>query len=347
MRGDDDPRELHPFSPMPLLADLDALEAQIAADALATPEAAEAFRVRYLGRKAGALTDLFKRLPELPAKERKGVGARLNALRQQAEARVQAADDAFAAAKRAAVPALDLTLPGRRPTPGAGSRHVLTQTLDEVLRVFARLGFAVKEGPELETDFFNFTALGFPADHPARDMQDTFFVAEDKSLLLRTHTSPVQIRALVADGVPLRIVAPGRVYRNEDITYKSYNLFHQVEGLYVDEGVTFADLKAVLRLFAEALFGAGVRMRFRPSFFPFTEPSAEVDIWSDTHGRWLEILGCGMVDPVLFEHTGVDAERYTGYAFGLGVERIAMLRHGIDDIRLLYENDVRFLEQFG
>ncbi|MBE2185258.1 MAG: phenylalanine--tRNA ligase subunit alpha [Rhodothermales bacterium] len=333
---------------MSLLSDLDALDAQMAADALDTPEAAEAFRVRYLGRKAGALTDLFKRLPELPAEDRRAVGARLNALREQAEARVAEAEAALNAAEKAAQPGLDLSLPGRRPVPGAGSRHVLTQTLDEILRVFGRLGFAVAEGPELETDFFNFTALGFPPDHPARDMQDTFFVAEDKSLLLRTHTSPVQIRTMIADGVPLRIVAPGRVYRNEDITYKSYNLFHQVEGLYVDEGVTFADLKAVLRLFAEAMFGSDVKMRFRPSFFPFTEPSAEVDIWSDAlGGRWLEILGCGMVDPVLFAHTGVDAERYTGYAFGMGVERIAMLRHGIEDIRLLYENDVRLLEQFG
>jgi len=244
---------------------------------------------------------------------------------------------------------MDRTLPGRRSA--EGSLHVLTQTLYEIQRVFARLGFAVAEGPEIETDWHNFTALGFPEDHPARDMQDTFFLRGDKSTLLRTHTSPVQVRAMQAHGVPLRIIAPGRVYRNEAISYKSFCLFHQVEGLYVDEGVTFADLKAVLRLFAETMFGAGVRMRFRPSFFPFTEPSAEVDIWwanAALHGggRWLEILGCGMVDPAVFEHVGVDAERYTGYAFGMGVERIAMLRHGIDDIRLLYENDVRMLAQF-
>jgi phenylalanyl-tRNA synthetase alpha chain len=228
---------------------------------------------------------------------------------------------------------------------------VLTQTLDEILRIFGRLGFGVAEGPEIETDWHNFTALGFPEDHPARDMQDTFFLREDRSTLLRTHTSPVQIRALLAAPPPLRIVAPGRVYRNEDITYKAFNLFHQVEGLVVDEDVTMADLKAVLRLFAEAVFGAGVRMRFRPSFFPFTEPSAEVDIWWANDalpggGRWLEILGCGMVDPVVLEHCGIDPERYTGYAFGMGVERIAMLRHGLDDIRLLFENDVRLLAQF-
>jgi phenylalanyl-tRNA synthetase alpha chain len=332
-----------------LLDDLDRLAAQIADDDLGSAEAREAFRVRYLGRKAGVITDLFKRLPEAAPEERRALGQRLNALRDAAEQRLAEADARLAAEAAERAPRLDRTLPGRRPP--EGSLHVLTQTLDEILRIFGRLGFGVAEGPEIETDWHNFTALGFPEDHPARDMQDTFFLREDRSTLLRTHTSPVQIRALLAAPPPLRIVAPGRVYRNEDITYKAFNLFHQVEGLVVDEDVTMADLKAVLRLFAEAVFGAGVRMRFRPSFFPFTEPSAEVDIWWANDalpggGRWLEILGCGMVDPVVLEHCGIDPERYTGYAFGMGVERIAMLRHGLDDIRLLFENDVRLLAQF-
>ena len=331
-----------------LLGDLAALDQQIASDPIGSEAEREAFRVRYLGRKAGVLTDLFRRLPELPADDRKAAGQRLNALREAAEARLAAADTARDGPADAAL-GLDRTLPGRHAE--SGSLHVLTQTLDEVLRIFGRLGFAVAEGPEAETDWYNFTALGFPPDHPARDMQDTFFLREDRSLLLRTHTSSVQVRALQAHGVPLRVVVPGRVYRNEDITYKSYNLFHQVEGLYVDEGVTMADLKGLLLTFLRTLFGADVRVRFRPSFFPFTEPSAEVDIWWTNAalpggGRWLEVLGCGLVDPVVLAHVGVDAERYTGYAFGLGVERLAMLRHGIDDIRLLYENDVRLLAQF-
>ena len=248
------------------------------------------------------------------------------------------------------------------PAPVApGSLHVLTQTLADIQDIFRSFGFAVARGPEIEDDWHNFSALNFPADHPARDMQDTFFLEppppEGRGVVLRTHTSPVQVRALEAQPPPLRLIAPGRVFRNEAISYKSYCLFHQVEGLVVDEGVSFADLKAMLTAFARAFFGASdgpareARMRFRPSFFPFTEPSAEVDVWwADDAlpggGRWMEILGSGMVDPNVLTNVGVDPERYTGYAFGMGVERLAMLRHGIDDIRLLYENDVRFLRQF-
>jgi len=328
-----------------LLADL---EARIASDPLSTKADHEAFRIRYLGRKSGVLTDLFKRLPELPPAERPAFGQHLNRLRQQAEARLAEAEARLSEAE-ARGPLLDLTLPGS-PIPH-GSLHPLTKTLRDVQRIFERLGFAVERGPEAETDWHNFSALGFPDDHPARDMQDTFFLKEDKSVLLRTHTSPVQIRAMQTKGVPLRIIAPGRVYRNESISYKSFCLFHQVEGLYVDKNVTFADLKAILHLFADAFFGEGTKMRFRPSFFPFTEPSAEVDIWWANPdltggGRWLEILGCGMVDPVVLAQVGVDPEQYSGYAFGMGVERMAMLRHGIDDIRLLYENDARLLAQF-
>ena len=236
-----------------------------------------------------------------------------------------------------------------------GSLHPLTQTLEEIQRIFQRFGFVIEEGPEIEDDWHNFTALNFPPDHPARDMQDTFFLQEAgpdrEAIVLRTHTSPVQIRVLKRQPPPVRVIVPGRVYRNESITFKSYCVFHQVEGLYVDEGVTLADLKQVLHLFARAIFGEDIKTRFRPSFFPFTEPSGEFDIWMPDDklpegGRWLEILGCGMVDPNVLEAVGVDSERYTGYAFGMGVERIAMLRYGIDDLRVFYENDNRFLEQF-
>ncbi len=249
--------------------------------------------------------------------------------------------------------AVDVTLPGRKPY--SGSVHPLTQTLEDITNIFLGFGFGVAEGPEIEDDWHNFTALNFPPDHPARDMQDTFFLRrtddDEQDVVLRTHTSPVQIRAMQQQAPPLRLIAPGRVYRNEAISYKSFCLFHQVEGLYVDEGVSFADLKQILHLFAQALFGKEVRMRFRPSYFPFTEPSAEVDIWwhDEDHprgGHWLEILGCGMVHPNVLRAVDVDPEQYTGYAFGMGVERIAMLRYGIDDIRLFYENDARFLEQF-
>ena len=222
--------------------------------------------------------------------------------------------------------------------------------------MFESYGFAVAEGPEAEDDWHNFSALNFPPDHPARDMQDTFFIEPPESdhggILLRTHTSGVQIRVMENQKPPIRVIAPGRVYRNEAISYKSYCLFHQVEGLYVDEGVTMADLKQIIHAFARTLFGEDVKMRFRPSFFPFTEPSAEVDIWWKDDalpdgGRWMEIMGCGMVDPNVLEGVGIDSEKYTGYAFGMGIERIAMLRYGIDDIRILYENDIRFLEQFS
>ena len=348
--------------------EITALQTEIEAAELASPEAVEAFRVRFLGRKSGAVTALFGRIGEVPGPERRAVGQALNALKQAAEARIEDAQKS-AGPQQSTTAELDLTLPGRMPAPlGPGRLHPLTQTLREVTRIFERLGFSVAEGPEIEDDWHNFEALNFPPEHPARDMQDTLFVEPPASeapaseslpgarsggrgIVMRTHTSPVQVRVLEETPPPLRIIAPGRVYRNEAISYKSFCLFHQVEGLYVDEGVTFADLKALLHTFAQAFFGAGVTMRFRPSFFPFTEPSAEVDVWWADEalpggGRWLEILGCGMVDPAVLTSAGLDAERYTGYAFGMGVERMAMLRHGVDDIRLFYENDLRFLQQF-
>ena len=327
----------------------------IESEIIDSTEAAEAFRVKYLGRKSGIIPELFKRIPEAPPQERKALGQRINQIKKRAEERLATFEASHALRSVASETAhMDRTLPGRLPA-SPGSLHPLTHTLHDIARVFEQFGFSIVTGPEIETEWHNFTALNFPADHPARDMQDTFFLEPDR-VLLRTHTSPVQIRTLLTDPPPVRVIVPGRVYRNEAVSYKSYCLFHQVEGLYVDEGVSFADLKQVLRLFVQALFGDDVRMRFRPSFFPFTEPSAEVDIWWADHdrssksqprqGRWLEILGCGMVDPNVFAAVDLDPERWTGYAFGMGIERIAMLRYGIRDIRTFYENDIRFLKQF-
>ncbi len=322
----------------------------IESEIIDSTEAAEAFRVKYLGRKSGKITGMFRRIPEAPPQERKALGQRINQIKKRAEERLAAFEASHAPRPAASEAArMDRTLPGRLPAP-PGSLHPLTHTLRDIARVFERFGFSIVTGPEIETEWHNFTALNFPADHPARDMQDTFFLEPDRTLL-RTHTSPVQIRTLLTDPPPVRVIVPGRVYRNEAVSYKSYCLFHQVEGLYVDEGVSFADLKQALRLFAQAMFGDDVRMRFRPSFFPFTEPSAEVDIWWTDEtlpqkGRWLEILGCGMVDPNVFASVDLDPERWTGYAFGMGIERIAMLRYGVRDIRTFYENDVRFLKQF-
>ena len=235
-----------------------------------------------------------------------------------------------------------------------GSRHILTQTLFEIKSIFKGLGFSVYDGPELESDYYNFEALNFPPDHPARDMQDTFFVSD--KFLLRTHTTPVQIRIMEKEQPPIRAIMPGRVYRNEAISSRSYCMFHQVDGIYVDTDVSFAELKGTLVSFAEQFYGEGLKYRFRPSFFPFTEPSAEMDITCYIckgkgcrvckHSGWLEILGCGMVDPNVFKYVNYDSEKYTGYAFGMGIERIAMLKYGIDDIRIFFENDLRFLKQF-
>ena len=332
---------------------IDALREQIETATIDSADDAEAFRIRFLGRKQGAITELFSQISEVPPEERPQFGQRVNKLKNLAEQKLDAAQTRLERAQYASSADIDLTLPGRRDYPG--SIHPLTQTLEDIKRTFARLGFNVAEGPEIEDDWHNFTALNFPPDHPARDMQDTFFLKQpedaEQPAVLRTHTSPVQIRTMQETEPPVRVMVPGRVYRNEAISYKSYCLFHQVELLYVDEGVTMAQLKHVLQAFAEALFGEDVRLRFRPSYFPFTEPSAEVDIWWEDSddpdgGEWMEILGCGMVHPNVLDAVGYDTERYTGYAAGMGVERIAMLRHGIDDIRVFYENDVRFLSQF-
>jgi phenylalanyl-tRNA synthetase alpha chain len=314
----------------------------------------EQVRVRFLGRQ-GALTQLLRSLGTLSPEERPVVGASANAAKRELDALLDArlthASEADRRRDRAAA-RLDLTLPGRRPPVGAV--HPLTRVHDEIVSIFAGLGFSVAEGPEIETDWYNFEALNIPAEHPARDMQDTFYLPGER--LLRTHTSPVQVHAMQAGRPPVRIIVPGKVYRRDaDITHSP--MFHQVEGLAVDRHVTMADLKGTLELFAREMFGPGSRIRFRPSFFPFTEPSAEVDVLCFLCGGdgcrvcsqsgWLEILGSGMVHPNVLRNVGYDPEAVTGWAFGMGIERVAMLKYGIDDIRLFFENDIRFLRQFA
>ncbi|MCK9375015.1 MAG: phenylalanine--tRNA ligase subunit alpha [Syntrophobacterales bacterium] len=315
------------------------------------PEELESLRVHYLGRK-GALTGVLRSLGQLDPEVRRRVGQEANRAKAALEEALDQALQALkAAARRLAATAVDVTLPGRRSP--RGRLHPLNQIMAEVCDIFLHLGFEAVEGPEVELDWYNFEALNLPPDHPARDMQDTFYF--DDKVLLRTHTSPMQIRTMEKRRPPVRIIAPGKVYRRDsDITHSP--MFHQVEGLLVDRGVTFADLKGVLTAFVHQMFGPEVGVRFRPSYFPFTEPSAEVDIECvicrgegcrvcKTTG-WLEVLGSGMVHPAVFEAVGYDPETYTGFAFGLGIERIAMLKYGIDDIRLFFDNDLRFLRQF-
>ncbi|MCD6188023.1 MAG: phenylalanine--tRNA ligase subunit alpha [Desulfuromusa sp.] len=310
-------------------------------------------RVQVLGKK-GTLTEVMKGMRDLAAEERPAIGSLVNTLKTKFE-------DSFVARQlelqrqditaKLANEKIDVTLPGRKNTPG--SLHPVTLVTDEVIEIFSRLGFAVAEGPEIEQDFYNFEALNIPKDHPARDMQDTFYISDDR--VLRTHTSPVQIRTMMKHKPPIRIIAPGTVYRRDsDITHSP--MFHQVEGFLVDDRVTFGDLKGVLTHFLNEFFGEGHRVRFRPSFFPFTEPSAEVDIECVICGGsgcrvcgktgWLEILGCGMIDPAVFASVNYDAEKYSGFAFGMGLERMAMLKYGVNDLRLFFENDLRFLKQF-
>jgi phenylalanyl-tRNA synthetase alpha chain len=326
------------------------------ADIAASPDVAalDQVRVRYLG-KSGLLTVQLKQLGALPKEERPAAGALINLAKEAVQAAI---DDRRAILEHAALMArlagerIDVTLPGRGQRPGG--LHPVTRTLMRIERLFANAGFAIAEGPEVEDDYHNFEALNIPAHHPARAMHDTFYFSEH--LLLRTHTSPVQIRVMREQPPPLRVIAPGRVYRcDSDLTHTP--MFHQVEGLLVDEQVTFADLKGILYDFLTNFFERDLQLRFRPSYFPFTEPSAEVDIQCVMcngsgcrvckQSGWLEVLGCGMVYPEVFRQVGIDSERYLGYAFGMGVERLAMLRYGIDDIRLYFENDLRFLRQFA
>ena len=308
-------------------------------------------RIKYLGRK-GLITDLFIQMGKIDQEERPHIGKVLNELKTEISLEIDGITSSWETAAESDVTAVDYTLPGD-PIP-IGSIHPLTQVMEEIKSIFLRLGFSLAYGPEIDTEFYNFEALNIPKHHPARDMQDTFYITDE--VLLRTHTSDTQIHFMENHDPPVRIIAPGRVYRNEDISVRSYCLFHQIEGLYVDSRVTFSELKGTLDYFARKLFGENVKTRFRPSYFPFTEPSAEMDvscIFCKGNGcsickktGWLEILGCGMVDPEVYKSVKYDPDKWTGYAFGLGIERIAMLKYGVEDIRLFYSGDVRFLRQF-
>lgn len=311
----------------------------------------EEFRIRFLGRK-GILKDLYATLKEVPAERKKEVGQELNRLKSAVELALERFKDAFSETSPGSSE-MDYTRPGAALLPG--SRHPLSIVRKEILDIFSRIGFTVQEGPEIEDDWHVFSGLNFPPEHPARDMQDTFFIQGQEGMLLRTHTSSVQVRAMETTAPPIRIVMPGRVFRNEAVSARSHCAFHQIEGLYIDEGVSFADLKQTLLYFTKEFFGKA-RIRMRPSYFPFTEPSAEVDVYWGletevdyriTKGTgWLEILGCGMVDPQVLKDSGIDPAKYSGYAFGMGIERIALLRYQIGDLRLFFENDLRMLKQF-
>ena len=319
---------------------------------LKTKEEAEAFRLKFLG-KSGILNSLFNEFKNIPNQEKKEVGRMLNELKTLVKEKTVNAHNANTPEKQVSLEDLKKPVAANN----IGSRHPLSIIEQEIVEIFSSIGFSISEGPEIEDDWHNFTALNVPKNHPARDMQDTFFIQTNPDLLLRTHTSSVQARYMQKNKPPIRTISPGRVYRNEAVSSRAHCLFHQIEGLYIDKDVSFADLKQTLLYFAKKLFGKKSKIRLRPSYFPFTEPSAEVDIYwgleteSDyriTKGTgWLEILGCGMVDPAVLENCGIDSKTYTGFAFGMGIERIAMLKYKVDDLRLFYENDIRFLNQFS
>ena len=304
----------------------------------ATTQEIDALRNKYLGRK-GVVANLFGKLSQVELELRPEFGKLLNILKNDISSSFESQ---VSPSKDQSISIKDYSLPGWEFN--SGRQHPLQATLNEIKSIFTGIGFSVAYGPEIDDDFHNFGALNFPPEHPARDMQDTFFIESD--IVMRTHTSNVQVHLMEEEEPPLRYIVPGRVYRNESISFKSYCLFHQVEGLYVDKNVSFAEHKGMLEFFVNQMFGPKTKMRFRPSFFPSTEPSAEVDIWSEKRGQWLEIMGSGMVDPEVFKSVEIDPDIWSGYAFGMGVERICMLKYEIDDIRLLYQGDLRFLEQF-
>jgi len=332
------------------------LSAEVDAFQTDSAQELEQFRIKFLGTK-GIIKDIFDEFKAVSPEEKRTLGKVLNQFKQLAESKYQTLKDAAAPEAEQKEAGLDLTLPGEGFE--IGSRHPLALVRREIVEIFNKLGFVVAEGPEIEDDWHNFSALNFPEEHPARDMQDTFFIkkdAEQGDIALRTHTSSVQVRMMENGKPPFRAIMPGRVYRNEAISARAHCFFHQVEGLYVDEKVSFADLKQTLFYFVQELYGEGTKVRFRPSYFPFTEPSAEMDISCTIckgagcqlckHSGWVEILGCGMVDPNVLENCGIDSKKYSGFAFGMGIERIANLKYVIKDLRLFSENDVRFLKQF-
>lgn len=312
----------------------------------------ENFRIRLLSKK-GIITELFADFKLVPNDQKKEVGLLLNELKTKAFDKINALKASLESTK-SGNKELDLSLPAYPDQ--LGSRHPISIVKNEIIDIFARLGFTISEGPEIEDDWHVFTALNFPPEHPARDMQDTFFIRKNPDILLRTHTSSVQIREMENNKPPIRTISPGRVFRNEAISARAHCIFHQIEGLYIDENVSFADLKQTLLYFAHEMFGEKTQIRLRPSFFPFTEPSAEMDVSCNLCGGkgcnvckytgWLEVLGCGIVDSNVLENTGIDSKKYTGFAFGMGVERITMLKYGVRDLRLYFENDIRFLKQF-
>jgi len=303
-------------------------------------ESIEAFRIKYISKKS-VINDLFEDFKKLSVEEKKEFGKTLNELKTLAKEKLLSLSSE--SSKGGSVDNnIDYSLPAEDDT--IGSLHPLRIVRNNIIKIFRDIGFSIEDGPEIEEDWYNFTALNFPENHPAREMQDTFFISKDPDVVLRTHTSNVQIRLMEKQKPPMRVIIPGRVYRNETVSAKSHCFFHQVEGLYIDKNVSFKDLKDTLYYFAKEMFGSDTKVRFRPSFFPFTEPSAEMDIsWKN---GWLEILGSGLVDPNVLKNCGIDPKEYSGFAFGMGIERIAMLKYGIDDLRLFSENDKRFLKQF-
>ncbi len=335
-----------------MLEQIDRIKKEILAFQSHSQEETESFKLRYLSKK-GLVSELFNAFRALPSEQKKEFGQKLNDLKQLALQKLE--DFRFSGVnKHPGEEKPDLTRPGVQMP--LGSRHPVSIVRREIIDIFSRVGFVISEGPEIEDDWHVFSALNFPHDHPARDMQDTFFIRRNPDILLRTHTSSVQVRVMEKQQPPIRTISPGRVFRNEAISARAHCIFHQVEGLYIDEGVSFADMRQILLYFARELFGHQTEIRLRPSFFPFTEPSAEMDISCSIcggsgcnvckHTGWVEIMGCGMVDPNVLENCHIDSEKYTGYAFGMGVERIAMLKYQINDLRLYFENDKRFLDQF-
>ncbi len=316
------------------------------------PEQLEAFRIKFLSKK-GLVPALFADFKTVAPEDRREMGQLINTLKQAVQNKIINLKDKLDEQSVSQSNGFDLSLPASSPL---GTRHPLSIVRNEIIDIFSRIGFSVSEGPEIEDDFHNFTALNFPEEHPARDMQDTFFIEKDPDLALRTHTSSVQVRVMEKTQPPIRTISPGRVFRNEAISARAHCIFHQVEGLYVDEDVSFTDLKQTLFYFARELFGEHTKIRFRPSYFPFTEPSAEMDVSCNICGGkgcnickytgWVEILGCGMVDPNVLEACHIDNEKYTGFAFGMGIERVTMLKYQVNDLRLFFENDLRFLKQF-
>ncbi|HRD54073.1 MAG TPA: phenylalanine--tRNA ligase subunit alpha [Flavobacteriales bacterium] len=344
---------------MSLIDRIASLEEDLAKAEARTAEEVERFRVAMLGRN-GAVTELFEAFKQVAGEEKRALGQRMNQLKQKAQARWEELKSGLNGKDEEAASAMDSSAPALMEP--IGSLHPITITRQRIVDVFARIGFTVSQGPEVEDDHHNFTALNFPPDHPARDMQDTFFVQSQvgpsgaEGMALRTHTSSVQVRVMENQKPPIRTISPGRVYRNEAISARAHCMFHQVEALYVDKGVSFAELKGTLDYFAKSMFGPDVSIRLRPSYFPFTEPSAEVDMSCTIcggpgcnvckHSGWVEIMGCGMVDPAVLANCGIDPEEYSGFALGMGVERIAQLIYRVPDLRLYWENDVRFLDQF-